>query len=681
MNQPHDNVVDEDYWNAMAYKPRGSSNTFYNAKSTNAAMSTTNHTGQVDSRASTSLTPYEIYDARINRGEGYDTPREPFHYSSSSHHYSDLPRPSPTSVPAAIQSSRRNTNSSMWSENISEASAAMVQDASNALNRPPLSIVTDGPLVGQETSYSGSLPRNILNTPKTNSSGSSTLFWPDTPGEPPASSIPESGFGSQSGSSTMPNSSRRHKGSLDLSSRHDPLFTSIGSNDEFDSLSANRSSQYRNGSLQSSGTPRGPMPTAFLPFSSLLRDFSFTSDSSQSTVATEGDRDDRQVSASQSSGEASEQYIRQFLQERLGERKYSLFISRLYERRLNGEKAHLAKARARSRKQDLPTDEDAKNSEFSASTIDFLVKVEVVKEVLRLFVPRPNELAKSRSHEYSESPTGEVTFTRAIVLGLCGWSNTQFAYWGRRVEALSVLSKYDDKLKTLADALERKHYGDEIGQPDEQSQSSDDLVTGKGLDAIIDKVRQRTGASPFINGKHSSLDAFGTSAAVRAARSAVQRIEKGKKAEHVASPSSTATASVFPVKRSPSPISEVDRPRTNPTFSPIYRLGNYRHSPPLPSYNTGEGPHNANQGRACFNASSYTPQRIASRCSSGSSSGNSTPGEASRMTFRISDSRGSPLPQVAAISSGKSSERGQTGSKRKASDTELDSKKRRRKTS
>ena len=84
---------------------------------------------------------------------------------------------------------------------------------------------------------------------------------------------------------------------------------------------------------------------------------------------------------------ASEKYTRQFLRERLGERKYDIFIARLSERRLNGEKAHLVKARAGSRKRNLPADEVAKNSENSASTIDFLVKVEVVKEVLRLFVP------------------------------------------------------------------------------------------------------------------------------------------------------------------------------------------------------------------------------------------------------------------------------------------------------
>lgn len=34
-------------------------------------------------------------------------------------------------------------------------------------------------------------------------------------------------------------------------------------------------------------------------------------------------------------------------------------------------------------------------------------------------------------------------------------------------------------------------------------------VTGKGLDALIDAVKRRTGASPFLRGKHASLDPFG----------------------------------------------------------------------------------------------------------------------------------------------------------------------------
>ena len=33
-------------------------------------------------------------------------------------------------------------------------------------------------------------------------------------------------------------------------------------------------------------------------------------------------------------------------------------------------------------------------------------------------------------------------------------------------------------------------------------------ITGKGLDAIVEEVKVRTGASPFIRGKHSCLDPF-----------------------------------------------------------------------------------------------------------------------------------------------------------------------------
>lgn len=56
----------------------------------------------------------------------------------------------------------------------------------------------------------------------------------------------------------------------------------------------------------------------------------------------------------------------------------------------------------------------------------------------------------------------------------------------------------------VADAFQNRLNGtkitDEIG--------ATEGVTGKGLDLIIDEVKERTGASPFIHGKHSSLDPF-----------------------------------------------------------------------------------------------------------------------------------------------------------------------------
>ena len=124
------------------------------------------------------------------------------------------------------------------------------------------------------------------------------------------------------------------------------------------------------------------------------------------------------------------------------------------------------------------------------------------------------------------------------MLALSGWSNTQFSYWARRAEAICVLAPHDKTLYQVAVALDRRlrplvaapRYD---GSPDSAypsptsslsslsaSPSSaspppsfqdppEPNVTGKGLDALIDAVKRRTGASPFLRGKHASLDPFG----------------------------------------------------------------------------------------------------------------------------------------------------------------------------
>lgn len=122
-------------------------------------------------------------------------------------------------------------------------------------------------------------------------------------------------------------------------------------------------------------------------------------------------------------------------------------------------------------------------------------------------ISHPYNPIKSLSHPYSASPTGSVTLTRNTVLALSGWSNTQFSYWARRAEAVSVLAAHDDRLRAVANALERRLH------PNHNNSTAlveEETVTGKGLDAIVDDVKKRTGASQFLRGKHSSLDAFST---------------------------------------------------------------------------------------------------------------------------------------------------------------------------
>lgn len=141
-----------------------------------------------------------------------------------------------------------------------------------------------------------------------------------------------------------------------------------------------------------------------------------------------------------------------------------------------------------------------------------------------------------------------MTLSRTTVLSLSGWSNTQFAYWARRAEGISVLSPFDGRLRLVAAVLQRQliqagvsslltessqeksdgtnppspkttppgvinfamsqhELPDEVdGDPEKWVKTS---VTGKGLDVMIDEVKKRCGVSPFLRGKHSSLDPFG----------------------------------------------------------------------------------------------------------------------------------------------------------------------------
>ena len=109
---------------------------------------------------------------------------------------------------------------------------------------------------------------------------------------------------------------------------------------------------------------------------------------------------------------------------------------------------------------------------------------------------------------------------------LSGWSNTQFSYWARRAEAIAVLGQYDDRLRAVGTALERRLHGNvDPDMPLSPEQEISTLpvtflvaqenqyngITGKGLDIIIDDVKKRTGASQFLRGKHSSLDPYGSS--------------------------------------------------------------------------------------------------------------------------------------------------------------------------
>ncbi|GJE86920.1 hypothetical protein PsYK624_030030 [Phanerochaete sordida] len=244
------------------------------------------------------------------------------------------------------------------------------------------------------------------------------------------------------------------------------------------------------------------------------------------TIAFQADRQKSEKASSK-----LDPYAADFIREKLGEHRWHIFSSRLAERRTTSQKT-----KSRTDANGSATDSFVVNKGESASVIDFLVKVEVVKSVLRTFVPHPYNPLKTLSHAHEPAPSGQVTLSRTTVLTLSGWSNTQFSYWARRAEAISVLGMHDGRLRTVALALQRRLQTQgllevvDASAPSSSQQrhhprvnydasSREDLdpeewvrtyVTGKGLDVIIDEVKKRTGVSPFLRGKHSSLDPFGT---------------------------------------------------------------------------------------------------------------------------------------------------------------------------
>ncbi|GBE81934.1 hypothetical protein SCP_0403080 [Sparassis crispa] len=265
-----------------------------------------------------------------------------------------------------------------------------------------------------------------------------------------------------------------------------------------------------------------------------------TEHSSGSDIAASKSRADRpKHSPNQSKKDPKgDPYAPAFIQATIGEKKWEMFTARLAEKRIGRHRGkykatptNSSSLQGQDQHVDSAADVDTSSGkDRSASVIDFLVKVEVVKAVLRAYVPHPYNPLKSLTHPYERAPSGHVTLTRSTVLALCGWSNTQFSYWARRAEAVSVLAPLDVRLRAVARALQHQLYVVGVSSAPAAQQDHplteggrahdgvaamteewvDTCVTGKGLDNIIDEVKKRSGASPFLRGRHSSLDPFGT---------------------------------------------------------------------------------------------------------------------------------------------------------------------------
>jgi hypothetical protein len=78
------------------------------------------------------------------------------------------------------------------------------------------------------------------------------------------------------------------------------------------------------------------------------------------------------------------------------------------------------------------------------------------------------------------------------------------------VEGIFVLAQHDHRLHSVVNALERRLQGELFLQAHPIGEDEALNITGKGLDAIIEDVKKRTGLSQFLRGNHSSLDPFGS---------------------------------------------------------------------------------------------------------------------------------------------------------------------------
>ncbi|KIM25539.1 hypothetical protein M408DRAFT_26091 [Serendipita vermifera MAFF 305830] len=110
----------------------------------------------------------------------------------------------------------------------------------------------------------------------------------------------------------------------------------------------------------------------------------------------------------------------------------------------------------------FPKKEDyMRHGSTSLCVIAFLVKVEIVKDVLRKYATRSfSDLSHSwvQSHSYSSAPSGVVFVTPQSILNLCHWSNLQVESWSRRSDAVSILAANDTSLRDLFFVLYHRLY-------------------------------------------------------------------------------------------------------------------------------------------------------------------------------------------------------------------------------
>ncbi|KAJ3726174.1 hypothetical protein C8R42DRAFT_762123 [Lentinula raphanica] len=187
-------------------------------------------------------------------------------------------------------------------------------------------------------------------------------------------------------------------------------------------------------------------------------------------------------------------HVASFLEYQLGPVKWSLFVKPVFKKK-----------------------QASKQEQSPSNIIDFLVKTEIIKEVLRKFLPPAYSEVDYAVHTWTH---GSVVLTRVAVLALSGWSKVFFSYWTRRAESLALFSSSEDRLRIISSELQR-HLNDlsNAHSPnclDQTSHTNDDTViqsvlqmTTRRLDAVLKEVKERTGLSTLkLRGKNSILDGY-----------------------------------------------------------------------------------------------------------------------------------------------------------------------------
>ncbi|KAF5365582.1 hypothetical protein D9758_003197 [Tetrapyrgos nigripes] len=193
-----------------------------------------------------------------------------------------------------------------------------------------------------------------------------------------------------------------------------------------------------------------------------------------------------------------DQFVSPFLQHALGMSKYKIFST-------------------------SPANKKTKHKK--ALVTDYLLKAEIMKQVMCDYTPEISNDTRYFSHPWSGSPTGRVTLNRATILQLSGWSSVQFSNWSRRSLSVAALCHYDARLKDIANAIESRlrafaspsyilasnlglDYMNEITEDTEKNTHF--IMTARTLDSIIDDLKHRsyTGIIQFLCDQRSSLEDF-----------------------------------------------------------------------------------------------------------------------------------------------------------------------------